>query len=184
MRILLSVLCFAIVMSGALPTYAKEESKATSAHVIAVVDVQTILNKSKPAKELQKQIKKTRDEYLKQIKKREDALRDQEKDIIDSREKLTKEELIAKQKKFETEYLSVQKYARENKKKLDSAFVKSMAEIERELFKIVEKIASEKGYTLVLRRQNVFLAANALDITEDAMKQLDKNIKDIKLHMD
>jgi Skp family chaperone for outer membrane proteins len=179
MRILLSVLCFAIVMSGALPTYAKEESKATSAHVIAVVDVQTILNKSKPAKELQKQIKKTRDEYLKQIKKREDALRDQEKDIIDSREKLTKEELIAKQKKFETEYLSVQKYARENKKKLDSAFVKSMAEIERELFKIVEK-----GYTLVLRRQNVFLAANALDITEDAMKQLDKNIKDIKLHMD
>lgn len=184
MRIVLSVLCLAVAVMG-MNSFAHAEEQAKSAEfVIAVVDVQTILNKSKPAKELQKQVKKKREQYLKEIKKREDGLRDQEKDIIDSREKLTKEELIAKQKKFETEYLEVQKYARENKKKLDSAFLKSMAQIERELFKIVEKIASDNKYALVLRRQNVFLAANALDITDEAMKELNSNIKDIKLHLD
>ena len=47
--------------------------------------------------------------------------------------------------------------------------------------KATAAVADEKALQLVLTNQNVIIGAKELDITDEVMKRLDKNLPDLKI---
>ena len=148
---------------------------------IGVVDVRFILTQSEASKSLIKQREDMQAAYLKEISKTEQTLRSEEQALVKEREKLSSEDFLAKKQEYERKLLEAGRSAREKKQKLDTLFSKGMDKVKSKLTEIVQKIAEDKGYELVITKQNVITGAASVDMTEEAIKQLNDAMSSIKL---
>ncbi len=150
---------------------------------IAVVDVKKLLTEANAAKSLHKKLKKQREAFVDELSKKEQSLRASEQELVEKRGSLSQEEFTKKKKEFEEELLKTRGEAQKKKKELDKANAKAMGELQSELMKAVQKVADEKGYNLVLSRQDIVVADKSIDISDDALKQLNSAVSDIALDM-
>jgi Skp family chaperone for outer membrane proteins len=56
-----------------------------------------------------------------------------------------------------------------------------MDTLREQLYLTVQSIADEKGYDLVISSRDVIAGAKSLDITEETLQRMNKNVSDIKL---
>ncbi len=149
--------------------------------VIAILDMQQLLNESKAAESIRKQIESKRNQFQKQIEKDEEKLKNAEKELIKQREILSKESFLEKNKDFQTDVLKAQKEIGEKKYKLDKAYANAMAKLREEIVKLTAKIAAKEKYAVVLSRQNVVIVDKNMDITAKVMGELNKSVKKISV---
>jgi len=148
---------------------------------IAVIDVQYLMSDSKSAKSVQEQLKSKRDELQSEFLALEKDLRDEQKIIAEKKASLSPEEFKKQRDLFEQKLLESRKIVQRKKHALDLGVKESVQKIEKEISKIVQAIATEKGYDLVLTRNNVFIGSKELDISEDVMARLNENLSKVKL---
>lgn len=156
-------------------------SAARAEGSIAVVDVRALMNDSKAAKSIQDQLVKHREKFLADLSKQEQKLRDEEQTLAKAQATLEKEEFAQKVKEFEESKLKTRQMVQDQKRALDEGVNEATNTLRTEIFKVVEKIAEEKKYDLVLTRQNVVVGSQNLNITDEAMKRLDKSLSSVKL---
>jgi len=169
-------LCFGIVAAAFVSPAAAAEGTS-----IATVDVQQMLTESDASQSIQKQLKERREKYTKDLRKQEESLRKEEKELVEQKEKLSKDDFAKKRKAFEEKLFEVRKMTQERKRSLEKATAEAMKVLRTELFKVVQSIADERNINLVISRQNVVVGEKSLDITEEAMKRLNKELKTVKL---
>jgi outer membrane protein len=150
---------------------------------IAVVDVQKILTESKPAKKIQSDMQAQREKFLNELSKQETQLRQTEKSLSDQSATLPKEDFAKKRREFEETFLQTRQNAQKRKKDLDDALGKAMIQLRDELVKVVESISKEKGYNLVLSKQDVVLNNADIDITEQALAKINSSSLNITLNI-
>ena len=160
-----------------VPGLAKAET------VIAIVDVRILLSESDAAKSIQKQIKKHRDKFVESLAKDEKELRKLEKNLIEKKDELSPDDFAKKRKEFEEKLLETRKEAQEQKRKLDEAAADASRKLRNEITDIVEDIAEDKGYNLVLSAQNVVIGAKEINITEEVMDALNDEVSKISLKL-
>lgn len=148
---------------------------------LAVVDVNQILSDSKAAKSIQNQVEAQRKKFLKEIEGEENKLREEQKKIEKQSADLSKEDLAKKAQEFETKRLEARKLLHGRKAALDNAYGEGMKVLSNTIYDVVEKISEEKGYDLVITRQNVVVGASSLDITAEVMDKLNAALPDVKL---
>jgi len=175
MRNIIFVL-FVMFSAIAIPAVAHAEDK------IAVVDVQLLLNDSKAGKSIQAQLKKQRDSFKDEFSKLEKELNETQKKLSEEKDQKS-EGFLAKKKDFETRMMSANKLVQDRRQSLESAASESLMELRKQIVKVVAEISEKESYTLVITRQNVVLAEKDRDITEQVMKQLDKQLPDLKLNV-
>ena len=159
-----------------------EESNGAAPNVrIAVVDVSALLKDSKAAESIQEQVAKKRKEYQGQIGKLEEKLKATEKQLLELRKNDDAEGFGKKRKDFEEQFRSTQEEVQELRSKLDKGFAKGMAELRQNIVEIVADIAKENTYNLVVSRQEVVIVSKDLDITEDVLKRLNKDLPKVKV---
>lgn len=144
-----------------------------------IVDMGQVLQQSEAAKGILAEMEKKRKEYQDQIEKEETKLRVDEEAIIKQRDTVTKDEFEKKRKAFEEKVMNAQKLVQGRKHTLDQAFGESMAKLKTESAKIVSDIAKEKGYAAVFTQEAVIIATRDMDITEEVVKRLNKDVKKI-----
>lgn len=171
-RNILVLSVFSVSMIGASFSYASDLS-------IAVVDVQLLLTKSKAAQSIQKQVKAEREKFLSKITKQEEVLRSMEKDLIEKGKDMSAEERAEKKKDFEAKFVSTQKAAQQGKGKIEKAVMEAMAKLNKAAFEAVESIASDKGYNLILAKQQVVASDKSIDISQESLKKLDGTVSKI-----
>jgi outer membrane protein len=143
---------------------------------VAVVDIQRLQNHSSIFQEQRAKLKAKFDAMQKKLKEEEDAIRKLEEDFnkqsmmlsLDAKED-KKRELERKKRHFKYLY---EDYTQEMKQEEQDATKR----VGKDLEKIVEKIAEEKGYILIFERRTIGLIyfANAIDITDQVTKEYDK----------
>ncbi len=148
---------------------------------IAVVDLQKILSESLVGKNIQKQMQTQKELFLTELAEKEKVLRDQEKALMAERESLPKEEFAKKAQIFEQSLGETRRLAQTQKRDMDKAYTKAMVQVQNALTATVSALADEKGYTLVLSRLNVIVAKDSADITQEALKRLDKALSQVPL---
>jgi Skp family chaperone for outer membrane proteins len=148
---------------------------------VGYVDVQKILTETKAAKDIQDQVQKQREQFVEDLAKQEQDLSAEKKKIEEDAASLSKEELAARKKEFEAHFQDARKIAQKRKEDLEAALAKSLNKLKEELYKVVETLAGEKGYTLVISKQAVVLADPAADMTAETMERLNKNVSKIRL---
>jgi Skp family chaperone for outer membrane proteins len=170
---LASFFCFVIS-----PVYAQDAAKQT---VIAVVDIEKILEKSKAAVSVQGQVSEKRKSFLTEVETAEKSLRETQKAIEKESKTLSKEELMKKAQEFETKRLDARKSIQEKKGKLDAAYTEAMNLLTKNIYEVCQKIADEQKIDLVITRQNIIVGNMALDITAEVLKRMDESLPTLDL---
>jgi outer membrane protein len=149
------------------------------ASVVAVVDVQLILQESAASKSIQKQLEAQRETYQNEISKQEDRLRAVEQELNHQRSALPPEDFGQKRREFEQQVADVQRTVQARKRVLDQAFNESMTKVRDTVLQTVTEVAGEQKATLVLAKQQVVLAEKSLDLTSAVLERVNKKLPSV-----
>jgi outer membrane protein len=150
-----------------------------SASVVAVVDVQFILQEAAASKNIQKQLEAQRETYQNEISKQEDRLRAVEQELNHQRSALSADDFGQKRREFEQQVADVQRTVQARKRVLDQAFNESMTKVRDAVLQIVTEVAGEQKATLVLAKQQVVLAEKSLDLTATVLERVNKKLPSV-----
>ena len=146
---------------------------------VAVLDLGAIRANSLAIKDIRAQIEKYRKGFQADIKKEEDTLRVANQELAKKRTLLGPEAFANERRLFEQKVVGVQKLVRQRKLDLDSALTEAMLVVEKKMNVIMGAVATKRGASLVLRRQNTILADNSMDMTEEVLKRLNAELKTV-----
>lgn len=173
--IILSASLLASTSAFATEAQTTTEGKFAPA-VVAVVDMQKIMQESLAAKSVKDQLAAQRQTYQKEVTADEQKLRENEKSLQEQRAKLSAEDFTKKRTDFETQVRAVQEKVQQRAQALDVAFNQAFATIKQSLGKIVAQEASNRGANVVLDRGQTVVIEASFDITAPVLAQLNKDL--------
>lgn len=159
------------------------DAKAQEPKDIAIVDIQSLLQKSKAAVSIQEQLQDQRKSFQKEFSKFEEELKAAEKELASQRSDLSADEFKNKREDFEKQLIKTRSIVQKRKNALDEALKEAMKELRVEILEIVADLADENDYKLVMSRRNVIIVDKEIDITEKVMKKIDKSLKSVDLNV-
>ena len=162
-------------------TYANENYPNTS---IAIVDLNLILSESKSAKDATNQFETIQ-------KNTEDEIIASDKEMLEERNKLIEQQSVIAPEAFELKAKDYEKklqnyqVEKQNKlRKLEGVLQSARNEILENVKPILEELSKELGVTVILEKNSVLLSATNMDITENVIKKLNKELPKIKVSLD
>lgn len=153
------------------------------APVIAVIDVQKIMQESNASKGITKSFESLRDSYQKEISALEDKLRKNEDELRKQQTVLSPEALANKRRDFEKQVADVQKTVQNRKRALETSLNEAMAVVHKTMVEVVADISRERGANLVLARQQFVLVDTQLDVTDAVMERVNKKLPQVALNV-
>ena len=151
---------------------------------IAIVDLNLILSDSKAAKNATKQFeeiqKDTEDEIIVSDKK----MLEERNKLIEQQSVIAPEAFELKAKDYEKKLQTYQVEKQNKLRKLECVLQKARNEILENVKPILEELSKELGVTVILEKNSVLLSATNMDITENVIKKLNKELPKIKVSLD
>jgi len=148
---------------------------------ISFVDVDYIYSNSKIGKKIDNKLKSEK-------QKINDKLTSYQKNIKDEKEKLINQKKIISEEKFKNQAIDLEKQIKKYNKLIsdnNNSFIKYKAEIKslflKKLMNIVREYAEVNSIQLVLNKKDIIIGQNAMDISNDILKLVNKKMNDIKL---
>lgn len=171
----------AVVTVGLIAASLPTASFAADSATIATINIQVILRDSAAAKSTKAQIEAKRTQYQGELKKMEEKLHKDEQALSEQKSLLSPEALEQKRNEFIKQVGAARKELEEKRMRLDGAYAKALGDIQEAVVKIVEKMAAERGYQLVVPTSQLLYAVPSLDITKEVLTQLDKDLSKVAI---
>jgi outer membrane protein len=180
----LLLLAFSLsLMAGPAHASESEAKIKIPAPIIAIIDVQRILQESSAAKSVQKQLETQRAKFQTEIEGEENGLRQSEQDLSKSRDQLAADVYADREQQLRQRFLSVERHVQARRKVLDQAFTDSMNSVRSSLLAIVDTVAHERGCNLVLIKQQALWVDAPLDVTDEVLKRLNAKLPELTVKM-
>lgn len=144
--------------------------------VIAIVDVQRILQESLAAKSAQKQLEAQRSKFQNEIEGEENELRRAEQDLVKQRSQLPAQAYADREQQLRQRFITVENHVQERRKVLDQAYTDSMNKVRSGVLDVVDRVARERGANLAIVKQQALWTDQPLDITDEVLKLLDQKM--------
>lgn len=148
---------------------------------VAVVNFQKVMAVAAAPKNVRDQVKAIREQYRKEVQKEEADLLKANQALAQKQTLLSQDAFNEERRKFEQKVREVQKKVQQKNLNLQKAQNKALEEINQNLREVVLKISADKGYTLVLRRENTVVVADKFDISDVVIKELNAKLPSIKV---
>jgi outer membrane protein len=174
-----SLVCFAASVSAA---FADMPAKLPLP-VIAIVDVQRIMQESSASKSVQMQLEAQRSKFQNEIEKEENSLRAAEQDLSKQRSQLSAQAYSDHEQQLRQRFSTVENHVQARRKVLDQSFTDSMNAVRSALHDVVGSLAHERGANLVIVKQQALWTDQPLDITDEVLKRLDQKMPKIDVAM-
>ena len=150
---------------------------AYSIDKIAVLDLDSLLEKTNYGKKIIADLNLLNEQNLKSLQKIEADIKLNQEDIKKQKNLLSEEELANKVNKLNSDIIEFQK----TKKNLVSSFNSKKKNKLDEFFKIIipviETYINEKDITLVFDKKNLFIANKKNNITDEIVRIIDEKLK-------
>ena len=143
---------------------------------IVIVDYQLIQKNSTAMVDIQSQIEERRLVYQEEISSQEQALRATDQELVRQRSVLSEEAFALKRREFEAKVAQVQRRVQDRKRELDQAFEYGMNQVQLVINDIIADLSKQKGFNLVLSRQQIVFAENNLNISDDIIQVLNERL--------
>jgi Skp family chaperone for outer membrane proteins len=153
------------------------------APIVAVVDYQVILRDSKAIKSIRDQAEIERKKLQSKATEQEKRVRTNIQTLEKQRAVLSPAAFSQKQRVLNAEIAEIQRQNQVRRRQLRQAFGKAEQKFEAALVKLVAVIAKEKGYNMVFNRRQMIFAAPQFDITDLALKRLNKQLPTLKVEV-
>jgi len=153
-----------------------------SAQSLVYIDMDKILQKSKAGKVVMDNLKKTNENNIKKFKKIEDDIKEQEQDLVSKRNVMSQEDfeksLVELRKKISDYRETRQKAINE----VDEKRINASADFAIKIKPILADYAKEKNIDIVVQKKNIIMGKSELDITDEILKIVDKEISKLKVN--
>ena len=148
---------------------------------IGVVDLNYILSESDAAVDAAKQIEDIAKQIEDEIKNTDQTLIDEQNELIESQQIMAPAAFDEKRKEYENKVQNYNVTRQEKLMSIDRIVSESRNEVLNALKPILEEISNDMGITVLLEKNSVLLNAENMDITEEALKVLNKKLPSIKV---
>lgn len=148
---------------------------------IGVVDMKKILSQSTAYQNIVEQFEDIRRKHRNTFTKQEDVIRDEESNILKQKNVLSKEVYAEKVKQLNQKINELKSKQVADAKKFESDFERSTNKIQGALVDVLSMIAGKKELDLVLAKSQVLLVGKEIDITDQAIQELNKVLPKISL---
>ena len=148
---------------------------------VVYLDVDKIMALSKAGKSLKTQLDKIHKSNIENFKKIEDKLKDDETKLFAKKNVLSKEDF---QKEFVVLKNKANKYKQDRSKDIqdvNSKRITASKKIIDLMNPLLAKYASENQIAIIISKKNIIMGASGLDISDEIIKLIDKEIKPFKL---
>lgn len=148
---------------------------------IAFIDMNRIINETKAGSSILKQLNDVNNKILKKLSADEENLKKKEIKLISQKNILSQSDFEVNFNKLKTE---INEY-NQNKNKIINNFNKKKTINTNEFLLIINKIIAEysdtKDISIILQKKYLVLAKNELDLSDEIIAIIDKNIKKFKI---
>ena len=157
-------------------------SSSYSENLIVFLDMDKIMLQSKSGKSITIQLEKLHKNNIDTFKKKEEKLKNKESSIVSQKNVLSNEE-------FEKKINLLRKEANEYRiKRRDSinSLTKKRVDAQNKLIKTINPILADyskkNSISMIIQKKNIIIGKSELEITDDILEILDKNLKKIELN--
>jgi outer membrane protein len=148
---------------------------------VGVIDLNYILSESDAAVDAAKQIEDIAKQIEEEIKNTDQDLIDEQNELIESQQIMAPAAFDEKRKEYENKVQNYNVTRQEKLMSIDRTVAESRNEVLNALKPILEEISNENGITILLEKNSVLLNAENMDITEEALKKLNKKLPSIEV---
>lgn len=150
-----------------------------SAPVIAIIDVDQILQESMAAKGVRSQADKYQQTFQNEMSKEEATLRSTQQDLDQQRKTMSQDAFAEKARAFDASVADFQRKGLARRKAFDKSFNTAMGQVQQAMLEATQQVASHHGATVVLPRSQVVLFDDKMNITKEIIAAMDKKLSHV-----
>ncbi len=150
---------------------------------LGVIDLNFILVEAKAAKNAAEQIEAIAIEIEAEIKANDQSLIDEQNKLIESQSIMAPDAFDEKRKEYEKKVQNYNITRQEKLISIDKLVSDSRNNVLSALKPILDDISNEKGITVLLEKNSVLLNDESMDITNEALKRLNKELPSIEIKL-
>ncbi len=141
---------------------------------VACVDIQKAVNECLAGKEAKKVIAKEMEKFQRLFVEKQKELQTMKESLEKQGAMLNPDARATKEKEFQTKLRESQRWAEDSQNEIKQKGMEMDRNITNGLLKIIQKIGSEDGYSLILANENIVLfASKTIDLTDRVIKLFD-----------
>ncbi len=175
----LYIITFFLVLFG---SYLKADTYPNTS--IAIVDLNLILSESKAAKSATKDFEEIQKDTESEIVESDKLMLEERNKLIEQQSVIAPEAFEVKAQNYEKKLQNYQADKQNKLRKLEGALQKARNQILENVKPILEDLSKELGVTVILEKNSVLLSATNMDITDEVIKKLNKELPKIKVSLD
>jgi Skp family chaperone for outer membrane proteins len=149
------------------------------AAIVVVVDVAQVRANSLAAKDIQRQMAAIQEVYAAEIARLEDQLRAQEQELQRQQAILAGDAFAARRREFEAAVDRAQRLVEDRNRTLDRLFSEAMGKVTTAIVSALTEMQRERGFNVVLDRNQVLIPLAALDITAETQARVDQRLPSV-----
>ena len=149
--------------------------------VVGVIDLNYILLESKAAKDAAEKIEKIANKIEEEVQAEDQSLIDEQNELVESQQIMAPAVFDEKRKEYEKKVQNYNITRQEKLMSIDILVSESRNNVLNALKPILETLSNDKGITVLLEKNSVLLNAENMDITEEALKALNKELPSIEV---
>lgn len=142
---------------------------------IGCVDFQKAMNECNVGKEAKKTIGKEMEKLQRLFAERQKELQAMKETLEKQAPMLTQDARATKEKEFQSKVRDYQRWLEDNQKEIQQKGLDMERKILADLQKVIQKMGTDEGYTLVLEKNEmiVLFASKSIDLTDRVIKIFD-----------
>ena len=153
---------------------------AYSNEKIVYVDMNSLINSSKAGTSINNQMKKVLDKNNSEYQSLEKKLLQEEKDLLNKKNVLDPDKYKTEVNTFKNKVNKIKIERNREIEDIQKRNVKAKNELVNIITKILAKYSTENEIQLVLNKESIILGKKTIDITNEILTLLDKEIKKVK----
>jgi len=149
---------------------------------IVFIDINYIFLSSNAGKDLNLQIKNKNKKIAEEINKFKKNIESQKKELISQKNVLSEEEYIKKIKKLEKDINVINQTISKKNQEFSSFKEQIEKEFSKKLNLVIEEYSISNSISIILKKGDLLMAKNELDITNDVLKIFNEKINKININ--
>ncbi|MDF2368706.1 OmpH family outer membrane protein, partial [Sneathiella sp.] len=151
--------------------------------IVGVIDMQKIMRELDVVKDVNAQVKTLEEKTNTELTAAEKKLKDERTQIERQKTLVTPEAYSKKQSDFNRKAAEFRVKVQEKNRQLQLSRVNALDKIRAQMLPIIREVMDENGAALVLDVSEVLFVEKPLEITEEVMGRLNKDLKKIKVEI-
>ena len=149
---------------------------------IVYIDMDLLISKSLAGKSINTQIKSQNKNSLEKFKKIESDIKKEDEDISNKKNILSEDEYKKMVGQLNKKIKNYRVMVSENVDKNNKLKISATKKLIKKLNPILSDYSEKNSISIILQKRDIIIGKNSLNITDDIIKILDENVKEIKIN--